>query len=297
MSLRLPLCLSVMGACLLAGAAAAQETIVTVSVGGVQRTAYVHAPAKIDRAREYPLLIGYHGGAGSAQGYIEQSQLFAKGERAGFIVVCPEGTALGPMAKHRVWNSGSEYAASSHNADDVAFTAQLIDKVSALYSVDPKRIYATGFSNGGQMAYRVALELSARIAAIAPMSGGRLSQGRRPSRAVPVLHIHGTVDSVYPLSGGLGPYSIGRTPHVPIDQVILEWCRFNGAPLTPQILAHDGWQTQLHDGAAPVTLLLVHGMGHQIAGGGDDRLPQQRLVAQPDAVAMALAFFDAHPMP
>ena len=92
-------------------------------------------------------------------------------------MACPQGTALFGAGNHRVWNSGAEYAVASRNADDVAFTEALIREIGAKYPVDSKRIYATGFSNGGQMSYRVALELSQRIAAIAPMSGGRLAGG------------------------------------------------------------------------------------------------------------------------
>ena len=48
---------------------------------------------------------------------------------------------------------------------------------------------------------------------------------------------------------------------------------------------------QAHDGPAPVALVLVNGMGHQIAGGGDDLLPDQAMRNAPDAVGMALKFF------
>ncbi|HXQ11982.1 MAG TPA: PHB depolymerase family esterase [Caulobacteraceae bacterium] len=279
-----------------AGAIAADATL-TLNVGGVERTAYLHAPDRIDPARRYPLVIGFHGGAGNAEGYIENSQLFAKGEAAGFIVVCPQGTPIPIAGDHRVWNSGPEYERSSHGTDDVAFTRLIIDQVSRMYAIDPKRVFVTGFSNGGQMAYRLALELPDRIAAIAPMSGGRLAGDERPARPVPVMHFHGAADTVYPLGGGLGPNSIGRTPHASIDEVIDEWRQFDGADPTSTIEPHDGWEVHRHAGAAPVLLVLVLGMGHQIAGGRDDRLPGQAMRDQPDAIAMALQFFNGHPMP
>jgi polyhydroxybutyrate depolymerase len=279
--------------------ASASDATLTIDVGGVQRTAFVHAPDRIDPARRYPLVIGFHGGAGNAQGYIENSQLFAKGEAAGFIVVCPQGTPI-PMrlpGDHRIWNSGAEYEQPSGGADDVAFTRLIIDRLSRMYAIDAKRVFVTGFSNGGQLAYRLALELPDRIAAIAPMSGGRLAGDERPSRPVPVMHFHGTADTVYPLAGGLGPNSIGRTPHVGIDDVIDEWRRFDSADPTSTIEPHDGWEVHRHAGATPVVLVLVLGMGHQIAGGRDDHLPGQAMRDQPDAVGMALSFFLDHPMP
>ena len=64
-----------------------------------------------------------------------------------------------------------------------------------------------------------------------------------------------------------------------------------------QVEAHAGWARQIHAGPAPVEMVLVEGLGHQIAGGEDDRLPDQALCDQPDAVALALKFFRAHPMP
>jgi polyhydroxybutyrate depolymerase len=271
-----------------------QDTKVTVDVRGQNRTAWLHVPSNFDHSQEYPLVVGYHGGAGNARGYIEQSQLFVKGERAGFIVVCPEGTPVPGVGDRQVWNSGAEYAASSRNADDVQFTVELIDRISSIYPVDSTRIYATGFSNGAQMTYRLAAELSDRIAAIAAMSGGRAAGARRPARPVPILHIHGMADTVYPLEGGLGSDSLGRVPQVAISNVIAEWSRFDGARLVPQITQHDGWEMRLHAGPAPVELILVKGMGHQISGGLDDHLPGQPLKSSPDAIDLALKFFAEH---
>jgi polyhydroxybutyrate depolymerase len=275
------------------GAAAGEAETRTLEVEG--RRAWLAAAAGGGDRR--PLVIGLHGGAGNAPGYIDNSQLLAKAPAAGFVAVCPEGTPI-PFptpGDHRVWNSGPEYERASGGADDVAFVRRLIEAVGAERPLDPDRIFVTGFSNGAQMAYRLALGLSDRVAAIAPMSGGRLAQGLRPSRPVPVLHVHGTADSVYPPAGGLGAHSIGRTPHAPIDQVIGEWVGFDHAAPTPRVEAGAGWTHQVHEGPDPVELVLVEGLGHQIAGGRDDRLPDQPLKSAPDAIALALAFFAAHP--
>ena len=283
--------------CCTTGPGAASDTTLSLAVDGRERTAYLHTPQNLDPAKRYPLVLGFHGGGGNATGYIATSQIFAKGGDAGYIVVCPEGSALAIPGDHRIWNSGPEYVRSSGDADDVKFTRLLIDKVASGYPLDQKRVFATGFSNGGQMVYRLALELSDRIAAIAPMSGGRLSNGLRPDRPVPVIHFHGTADSVYPLEGGVGQYSVGHMSHEAIANVIGEWIKFDGAQPSATISSQDGWDIQTHEGPSPVVLTLVNGMGHQIAGGGDDHLPHQAAKSSPDAIAMALAFFSAHPMP
>ena len=275
-----------------AAAAPRADSVLDIEVNGVTRRAYISLSGARG-VQPAPLVIGFHGGAGNAPGYLENSRLFAQCAQAGFVAACPQGTAVPLMLRgdHRVWNSGPEYERSSGGADDVLFTQRLIAQLATLQPLDPQRIYLTGFSNGAQMAYRLALELADRIAAIAPMSGGRLAGGHRPSRPVPVMHFHGTADTVYPLEGGLGPHSLGRVPHVAIADVIGEWVEFDQASRTEEVERHLGFERHHHAGRASVELVLVEGMGHQIAGGSDDRLPGQPLKSSPDAVAMALEFF------
>src|SRR5580658_6240004 len=247
------------------GASEATGTVLTVEVDGVARTAFASFLGARGSAPA-PLVIGFHGGAGNAPVYLASSQLFARCEKAGFVAACPQGTSVAfPLpGDHRVWNSGPEYQYSSGGADDVLFTQRLIAQLATRQPLDPQRIFLTGFSNGAQMAYRLATELADRICAIAPMSGGRLADGKRPARAVPVRHFHGTADTVYPLAGGLGAHSIGRTPHVAIADVIAEWVGFDQASPAEQLEQHPGWELHHHPGAASVDLLLVEGLGHQI---------------------------------
>ena len=114
------------------------------------------------------------------------------------------------------WNSGIEDNSSwpTPDVDDVGFINDLIDILSKSYSIDLERIYATGYSNGGFMAYKLACQLSHRIAAIAPV-GGVIStttlEECNPSRAIPVLHIHGTKDPWVPLDGFSGWHSVEET--------------------------------------------------------------------------------------
>jgi poly(3-hydroxybutyrate) depolymerase len=84
---------------------------------------------------------------------------------------------------------------------------------------------------------------------------------------------------------------IGPTSHVAIDAVIAEWRGFDHARARATIISHEGWEMRSHDGAAPVSLVLIQSMGHQIAGGADDHLPRQAMKSEPDEVAMALGFF------
>src|SRR6202035_2271000 len=102
----------------------------------------------------------------------------------GFVTVYPNGTGLGPV---QTWNAGGFVKGIESRADDVAFLKTLLDDVATRVNVDPKRVYACGMSNGAMMCYRLAAELSDRIAAIAPVAGTIAIENSRPQRAVTVL--------------------------------------------------------------------------------------------------------------
>ena len=79
--------------------------------------------------------------------------------------------------------------------------AKLLDDLATVVNVDPRRVYATGMSNGAMMCYRLAAELSDRIAAIAPVAGTMAIETCRPRRPVSVLHFHGTKDTLVLFEG------------------------------------------------------------------------------------------------
>lgn len=89
-----------------------------------------------------------------------------------------------------------------HNVDDVEFTRRILDDLAGSTNIDPRRVFATGMSNGGILSYRLASELSDRIAAIAPVGGLMGTQTCSPKRPVSVMHFHGTDDKFAPFNGG-----------------------------------------------------------------------------------------------
>lgn len=76
------------------------------------------------------------------------------------------------------------------------------------YAVDPKRIFATGISNGAMMSYRLACELSDKIAAVAPVEGAQ-NVDCWPSNRISVIVFHGTADRLVPFDGGTTRFQIG----------------------------------------------------------------------------------------
>ena len=78
---------------------------------------------------------------------------------AGLIVIYPQGTLL-PATGQTHWNVGGWTTSSS--TDDVGFINSVINFLNNEYSIDSKRIYSTGMSNGGYMSYKLACDLSSQ---------------------------------------------------------------------------------------------------------------------------------------
>lgn len=138
-----------------------------------------------------------------------------------FVVVYPEGIPSPHLKRAHTWNGGYCCGpAQTEGVDDVAFVAAVIDVVTAAHPVDPARVFAVGHSNGGIMAYRLACELSDRVAAIGVVAGSLGVDRCSPDRPVSLLHVHGTADQNHPIEGGSGTNSLaGVEFHPPIDAV------------------------------------------------------------------------------
>ncbi|MGE5293477.1 MAG: alpha/beta hydrolase family esterase [Solirubrobacterales bacterium] len=104
------------------------------------------------------------------------------------------------------WNGGPRQPggtdSSRSRVDDVGFTRAMLDDLGKVVKVDWHRVYATGMSTGAIMVYRLASELSDRVAAIAPTAGPMGTQTCDPKRPVSVMHFHGTEDPAVPFVGG-----------------------------------------------------------------------------------------------
>ena len=154
------------------------------------------------------LLHGYGADGATQEGYF---QLQPIAEANTFLYATPSGTVDGAM--NHFWNATDACCDVGHlDPDDVTYLRALIDDVEAHYTVDPRRIYFVGHSNGGFMSHRMACELGDRIAAIVSLAGMVWNDPARctPSAPVAIAHVHGTADAVVDYDGGaifgLGPY-------------------------------------------------------------------------------------------
>jgi polyhydroxybutyrate depolymerase len=184
--------------------------------------------------------------------------------------------------------------------DDVAFINALIDKLMVDYPVDPKRIYATGMSNGGMMAHRLGIELSDRFAAIAPVAATLFGDEKRPQHPVSAIMLNGMLDRSVPYQGGAPG---GRFPGVwdgmpakPALEQAAFWANANGCTNTPEKLDRGTfvlWHYRCPAGR-DVEIYLLKDSGHAWPGG-------QRGSRQGDTPSSALSgtdiileFFRAH---
>jgi polyhydroxybutyrate depolymerase len=236
-------------------------------VGGQERTCLVHIPKGYDPKKPTPVVLALHGAAMNGPMMVWFSGLNKKSDEAGFIVVYPSGTGIGPFC---TWNAGSF---GGKTADDVAFIGKLLDDLAAVVSVDEKRVFACGMSNGGMMCYRLAAELSERIAAIAPVAGTIAIDESTPKRPVPVIHFHGTKDNLVPFEAAKGKKSFPKLKDV--EESILTWVKLNGCEPEPKTdtLSKDGDEMKVtrtrygggKDGAE-VVLIVIDGGGHTWPG-------------------------------
>lgn len=268
-----------------------------------ERSYIVHVPPQYDHSQPTPVVLVLHGAAANAVVNVRFTGMSSKADEAGFIAVYPNGTGAGRWLR---WNAGLFIRQAGRGLpDDVLFINRLLDDLDTVVHVDPDRVYATGMSNGGMMCYRLAAELSDRIAAIAPVAGTMAIDDPDPPRPVPVMHFHGTADSIVPATG-----PAANTPAFltfkSVEATLRAWRRVNGCPDEPQVVdepdaAPDGTRVKRttwgpgRDGSE-VVYVEIAGGGHTWPG----RKPPVAFLGKStfdiSANDLIWEFFEKHPM-
>jgi polyhydroxybutyrate depolymerase len=206
----------------------------------------------------------------------------ALADREGLLLVYPEGFGL-------EWNGCRNPGVSEadrRDLDDVGFISGLIDRFAASHAIDRGRVYAVGFSNGGQLAYRLTSDVPERFAAvavlIAQVPAPENSDCPEPRGPIPILIMNGTADPIIPWEGGTAAFFFGisaRGRVLSTAESIEHWRAVNGiASDEPEVVRlpdHDpddgSWvERSTWRGDAPdreVVLYAVHGGGHAVPGG------------------------------
>ena len=209
----------------------------SIFFSGRWRTYLTHLPIGYNVTKKYPLILAFHGGSPLGYQSIQyQSRLSEKSDSAGFIVVYPEGVKF---AGNRTWNAGGCCApATSLNIDDIGFVNSLLNTLNKIRSIDSTRVYATGFSNGALLSYKIANQLTRRFAAIAIVEGDFVSYPWQPSQPIPIISFHSYMDQNVKYYGGVTTGTTG-TYFPPQDSMFTIISSTYSCALKKETLFHD----------------------------------------------------------
>jgi polyhydroxybutyrate depolymerase len=275
---------------------------------GDARRYTVHLPAQCD-GTALPLLLILHGTGATPEWTLAETRWDKAADARGFLAVLPEGTRADPgsppdfLRNPPAWNSGGPRGPFGlPDADDVGFLNAVLDDAARRFPVDPHRVYATGFSNGAGMVFRLAAASSERFAAVAPVAGLCPFDPPRLAAPMPTLYIIGTRDPLVPQEGGdvVLPWGgmVMRRP--PVTDTLRRWAAALGCPGEPSLVREDGGVREMLYGPAPggaeVRAFYVEGLGHHWPGGRGQL--KKRLAGPPsdrlDANAVIWDYFARH---
>lgn len=201
---------------------------------GRTRTYLLHVPP--DRGADIlpPLVLAFHGVPSGPEQIRAITDFDALADRDGFVVAYPRAV--------EDWSTGCANCSSKAfllNIDDVGFVRALIGQLEADAGIDPRRVYAAGFSNGALFVHRLACDSADRIAAFASVAATALEPDAvppcEPGAAVPIVFFHGSLDPSFPPDGrtfGAGPTQVST---LSIDETLAAWVERNGCePPTPE---------------------------------------------------------------
>ena len=257
-------------------------------------------PGAVDGAAR-PLVIVLHGGGQRGGPYIQEPcRMDPVADANGFLVAYPTGSARGLWGY--TWNGGECCGrALEQHADDLGFISAMIDTMVAGQCVDPKRVYATGVSNGGMMAYHLACDLSDKIAAAAPIAASLMDSSCEPRRPVSMMILHGTGDTFVPYEGGGNFKGAGALhPFLSVPESAAAWRRLDRCgPEAGTTYARGDTSCVTYDHCAEgsaVSVCTVQGGGHTWPGGASRLDWWIGHTTQDIGNQEIWKFFAAHPM-
>jgi len=252
---------------------------ITLTHDGLDRVYEVHVPPGYTGTAPVPLMLVIHGAHNTPRMARSWSQMDPVADENGFIIAYPAGIDC--------WNAGFTLPGFTAADDDVGFLMSVVADVSGHACIDPKRVYATGISNGSMMAQTLGCEKADVFAAVGGVAGPVGVSPCNPSRPITVTYFHGTDDQTVPFSSA--------------EPTVNGWVQRNGCTGSPIETYNQGSTVcktyqNCHDGVE-VLFCVITGMGHcwpedttcipQMGAGVDD------FKASP----MMWEFFERHPLP
>jgi polyhydroxybutyrate depolymerase len=213
--------------------------VFTLMFDGMQRDYRLHVPPAAASGKPLPLVLNLHGATQNAQLEEITSDMDPNADMNGYLVAYPDGTRISkvltpdPVAKNAQygWNAGMCCGLPvTKHINDVGFLLKVIADIAAKTPVDLRRVYMTGISNGGMMAYAMAAEASGHVAAISSVSGQVEIPVIHPTRAVPTMEFHSVND---PIAKFDGTPSVNPIDRLSVMQGIHQWVKADGCDKHP----------------------------------------------------------------
>jgi len=231
------------------------------SKNGIMYSYILSIPTSVDTRARSPLTVIWHALGSDPEEARSLTKVDANAETARSIVVFPR-------SPDKSWDVGTCCISTSGGTprDEEVFARELVKDVTSKVCVDEKRIYTTGFSNGGMISQAMACKMADIFAAAAPMGSTLTIPAAecKPSRPIPIFLLNGTAD---PLVGYNSP-SLSSGLSVPDDVKL--WADRNMCTGTPEMVLQQGKATckayKQCAGGVEVRFCAVEGMGHCVPG-------------------------------
>jgi polyhydroxybutyrate depolymerase len=259
-----------------------------LAVNGQDRTYLLHVPPGLASDKPLPVVFAFPGYDIEIHFEISDMQYMTGyndiADQNGFLLVYPSGIS-------GTWNAGACCgAAMNNNVDEDAFITAMITDIGKTATIDPKRVYAVGYSLGAMMAYRLGCEMSDTFAAVASVAGALVYSPCDPRQPVSILQVHGKKDVLVPYEGGLGGFMGGQTTFPAVEDTISMWAKLDGCTGSPQVepqgtIGTHTVYSSCNNGSA-VELYLLDGLGNN--------WPSQYVLP---ASQLIWDFFKDHPKP
>jgi polyhydroxybutyrate depolymerase len=234
-------------------------------------------PSGYTGASPVPLLVDLHPLLSTSSFQRTNSGYAALSDQKGFIVAYPQGI-------DNAWNVGP-CCTTSRTVDDVALVKAIVAEVKSAGCIDPKRVFAAGYSMGGGLSHYLGCHAADVFAAVSPAAFDLLTENETdctPARPISVLSFRGTADPIVPYAGGASkpPNGLNVTIHfLGAEGTFKKWATLNGCTGDPTAAGGCSTYSQCRDGVE-VTLCTAQGGGHVT---GD--------------ATKGWAFFERHAMP
>ena len=233
------------------------QTTKTMTWGGTEREYIEYVPANVSNPA--PVLFVLHGLGDDMSNMFNSTGFKSIADQHGWIVITPQAleatislmgysTSIGTA-----WHSGASGSLYGNNivvnegVDDAGFLMAILDDLIATYNVDQSNVFCTGFSMGGFMSNRMAMEHGDRIKAIASVSG---TIGNEITNATPVGHcsamnIHGTADGTVTYDNAGFNVGVSVSVGLGAEATVEYWRNHNQCSATP---THTDYPDNANDG-------------------------------------------------